>query len=102
MPAVTELRNYLHEYGSARLVSNLARRGVQHTRYRVCAVTGRRPTFAYQGAELEHFWHPYNRTWLSERALEIAISQHFLARFPNDATFAMPEDPGVEKRVEIR
>jgi hypothetical protein len=24
------------------------------------------------------------------------------ARFPNDATFAFPEDPGVEKRVEIR
>ena len=23
-------------------------------------------------------------------------------RFPNDATFVMPEDPGVEKRVEIR
>jgi hypothetical protein len=24
------------------------------------------------------------------------------ARFPNDATFVLPEDPGVEKRIEIR
>ncbi len=59
----------------------LARRGSQHARYLLSRAAGRHPTFEYHGESMEFFWHPYNRTWLNERALEIPIARAFIARF---------------------
>lgn len=81
MSVTTELRSYVREYGPTTLAVNLARRGSQHARYRFGMVSGRHPSFDYHGDTLDHFWHPYNRTWLSERAIEIPIARRFLSRF---------------------
>jgi len=85
MSVISELNAYLSDYGPTTLARNLVRRGTQHAKYQVGKARGRRPSFAYQGDTLEYFWHPYNRTWLSERALEIPIAQRFLARYPSDS-----------------
>ena len=39
---------------------------------------GRR--FRFDGAELPYFYHRYNRTWLSERAVEIPLAFEWLRR----------------------
>lgn len=85
MSVTAELRSYVRDYGPTTLAMNLARRGTQHAKYRLGVASGRHPTFEYRGETLEHFWHPYNRTWLSERAFEIPIAQRFLARYDADA-----------------
>ncbi len=85
MSSATELRSYVNEYGVTTLAANLSRRTAQHGRYRLAQARGKNPGFKYQGKQMDFFWHPYNRTWLSERALEIPIAQQFLARFPEDA-----------------
>lgn len=86
MSAVAELRQYIDDWGVVRLTTNLGRRARQHATYRLADALDRPPTFPYQGRQLTHFWHPYNRTWLSERALEIPIARDFLARMAPGAS----------------
>jgi hypothetical protein len=40
-----------------------------------------RRTFAFAGAELPYFYHPYNMTWACERCLEVPLGRHYLERF---------------------
>lgn len=35
-------------------------------------------TFTYNGREIEYFEHPYNRTWMNERAVEIPITWNLM------------------------
>lgn len=35
-------------------------------------------TFGYEGREVPYFWHRYNHTWLTERAVEIALAADVL------------------------
>ncbi|MBI2924784.1 MAG: hypothetical protein HYY24_03660 [Verrucomicrobia bacterium] len=40
-----------------------------------------RRSFAWQGAELEYFYHRYNMTWASERCIEIPIAKSYLNQY---------------------
>lgn len=62
----------------------VAVRAAQHARY--LRQRDQPWTFDYHGERLEAFFHPYNRTWLGERTLEVAIARSFLARQPEGAT----------------
>lgn len=72
------MREYVAEFGVPTFVAGLARRSAQHTRYAVGRIRRDPGTFSYRGEPLEYFWHPYNRTWLGERAIEIPMALHFL------------------------
>ncbi len=85
MAVISDVRVYVRQFGVAYFAAGLARRGAQHARYAWARLTRRRPTFEYSGHELEQFWHPYNRTWLSERVLEIPVAMWFVEQFPPDA-----------------
>ena len=81
MSKVEDFRCYVRDYGVGTLTLNLGRRASQHARYHRDRRRAHPPAFTWQGTELHHFWHEYNRTWLSERALEIPIAREFLAGF---------------------
>ncbi len=36
-------------------------------------------TFTYEGREVPYFWHRYNHTWMTERAVEIALAAEVVA-----------------------
>jgi hypothetical protein len=38
-------------------------------------------TFEFEGRELDYCYHPYNRSWRTQRALEVPIARTFLNRY---------------------
>jgi hypothetical protein len=44
-------------------------------------VLRKKRTFAYNGQEVEYFEHPYNRTWVNERAVEIPILWNLMQKY---------------------
>lgn len=45
----------------------------------------RRRTFVHNGSEVEYFEHPYNRTWLNERSIEIPLVWKIMQQYaPGD------------------
>ncbi len=85
MSRIKDAKGYISTFGLGTFAARLARGGAQHARHRIGSARGVRPTFEYDGRTLEQLWHPYNRTWMNERALEIPITQHFLERFDCEA-----------------
>lgn len=41
----------------------------------------KRRRFVYNGSEVEYFEHPYNRTWLNERSVEIPIIWEIMQKY---------------------
>jgi len=83
---VARLRRHIREFGVGTVVLAAARRQIRGARHRMRTAIGRPPrTFRYRGRELSEFHHPSGRTWLTERAVEVAVARDFLASLPADA-----------------
>jgi SAM-dependent methyltransferase len=62
--------------GVAAVVADCSAWGLQWLRGRLGGRTG---CFTYDGARVPYFQHPYNWTWMNERAVEIALAERVLA-----------------------
>lgn len=77
-------RSEVRTAGLPATAAKIGIRALQHVRYRR---DREQPwAFEYQGRTLPAFFHPYNRTWLGERTVEVAIAQDFLRRQPAGAS----------------
>lgn len=75
-----EATAYIQDFGLMTLIKGSIRRLIQQSKYRYSLLRGHKPSFIYRDKELEFFWHPYNRTWLGERSIEISAARDFLER----------------------
>lgn len=77
---IKEARTYIQDFGLMALIKGSTRRLIQQIKYRYSLLSGVKPIFSYRSRELEFFRHPYNRTWLGERSIEIPTARDFLER----------------------
>ncbi len=76
-------RTHLQEFGAATVAVAAGRRAGRDLAHRVRGWTGRPPrTVTYGGRTHPEFHHPDGRTWLTERAVEVAVARAFLDRAP--------------------
>lgn len=64
--------------GIKELVVRGARKTTVYATLPVQRAFAKHRTFQFDGSSLAYIIHPYNATWRSERAVEIAIARHFL------------------------
>jgi SAM-dependent methyltransferase len=69
---------FARERGLLTVVRSCVRWGVQWLRGRPAATGWSKATFGWRGGQVRYFNHPYNYTWLNERAVETALALNML------------------------
>lgn len=69
----------VRERGPVLVAADCAAWGLGYVRGRLPGPGG---TFSYAGEQVPYFRHPYNWTWLNERAVEVALAERALAARP--------------------
>ena len=78
---LARLRGYIGDFGVGGLALSLGRRGVQHATYAHRRLTDAPESFDYRGGRYSVVHHRRNRTWLTERAIELPIAMRFVDAF---------------------
>lgn len=78
---LSRLQGYIGDFGVGGLVLSLGRRGVQHATYARRRLTETPESFDFHGERYSVFHHRRNRTWLTERAIELPVAMRFVDAF---------------------
>ncbi len=78
---LSRLRGYIGDFGLGGLTLSLARRGLRHATYARRRLGGETEGFEYHGHCYQALHHRRNRTWLTERAIELPVALRFVDEF---------------------
>jgi SAM-dependent methyltransferase len=76
----TRVKRSIQARGVRAVAGDLAREGTEYALGLPWSLRGSHGRFSFEGEQYAYLYHPYTRTWLTERAVEIPVVQRIVDR----------------------